>query len=64
MEGVIFIFIAAVLLSKLLSNTKSIGQIKCNRCGHVGPAGKKFVPFQGQVPICKKCKGQDWNKVA
>lgn len=48
------------LINSIIQKNK-IGEIKCNKCGHVG---KPMVTglVQGSKTVCHKCKGEDWVK--
>jgi hypothetical protein len=41
-----------------------IGEIRCNRCGYVGPTKGSWRLGRGFVPACGKCKGDDWVVVS
>ncbi len=41
-----------------------IGQVRCRRCGYVGPVKGQFIPFRGNQLVCGKCGSLEWEKVS
>lgn len=58
--GAVVLIVVPVLFILWSGQKKSLGTIRCNRCGYEGPAKGLFVPFRGIKPVCKKCQGDDW----
>lgn len=61
--GMICIVLLPLLLLALVMHSRAherLGPIRCNRCGHIGIAKGVFRWGRGIVPVCRKCKGDDW----
>lgn len=68
--GGFFVFFWMVAIPVLLvgyvvwsGQKKQLGNIRCKRCNHVGPAQGLFLLFRGIKPVCANCQSEDWSKV-
>ena len=61
---VILIIVMAIKKDKVNLAAKSIGYIRCNRCGHVDTpmTTTSFVLLKGASTAikCRRCKSEDW----
>jgi hypothetical protein len=63
-SGTIVLVLLAILVLVRGMRKDPIGEIRCNRCGYVGPTKGSFRLGRGFVPACGKCKGEDWVVVS
>jgi hypothetical protein len=62
--GIGALVLLAILVIVLGMRKDPIGEIRCNRCGYVGPTKGSWRLGRGFVPACGKCKGEDWVVVS
>lgn len=63
LAGLIWLIVLPIAFLVWQNQKKALGKIKCSRCGHVGAAKGKFVPFKGVLPVCSECGSENWTKV-
>jgi hypothetical protein len=58
----VVIVVVPIMLILFKRQQKELGNIRCRRCNHVGPAKGKWAPFRGIRPVCAVCESEDWLK--
>ena len=38
--------------------TREAATGRCKRCNHIGPPRERWLPFRGNVPVCRECGGE------